>query len=370
MEKFIYIVDYHQRKNNNHILGNKNVTGVEPCIVPWQTLIINQYGLSYICQSPAWLPRSIGSILDHNNYYDFINSHEARSIRQEMLDGTYYYCNQRICAVGFQKSAIKFTEPDSSYIPTTEFNERTIVHQLPKEIVFDFDYTCNFECPSCRTELINTNNGPIYDVNKQLVEKIKKLILDEIKDEIVVIRWAGGEPFISKAYQELWQYIIKLGKPNIRNIIQTNGSYFHKRQEILESFLPYIDSLRISFDAGSSSTYAVIRKNGNWETLLENCQIVKNLRDKLSPNTKLISDFVVQLNNFEEISQYIDIVTNIGFDIINLGKMWNWGTWPDDVFNSLNVSDSKHPRYNEFKEIFNNQITRSNKVVGTYWQNA
>lgn len=368
MEKFIHIVDYHQRKNNNQTLGNKNVSCSVNCSKPWDSIVINQNGVSYSCLSPAWLPRSIGSILDYDNYYDLANDYAGRSNRQEILNGTYYYCNHNICADHFQRKFIKFTDPDPTYVPVTEFSEETIVRRLPKEIVLDFDFTCNYECPSCRTGLINNNNGPIYDINKQIVEKIKKLIIDEIKDEVVTFRWAGGEPFISKAYLELWQYIVDSGKVNIRNVIQTNGSYFHKRQELLESFLPYVDTLRISFDAGTASTYAKIRKNGNWETLLENCRIVKRLIDKSSPSTKLVGDFVVQLENFKEIPEYINTVTEIGFDEIKLGKMWNWGTWPNDVFESLNVSDSSHPQYHEFKQILEQELSKSTKLINHYWR--
>jgi MoaA/NifB/PqqE/SkfB family radical SAM enzyme len=366
MERIIHIVDYHQRKNNNQVLSNKNVVADHDCKIPWNTLLINKYGISYICLSPAWLPKSIGSILDYNTLNDFLNTHEAKSIRQEILNKSYYYCNSNICGMYFSKPSIKYSI-DTEYTPLTEFDQRTIINKIPTNIIFDFDYTCNFECPSCRTELINENNGPESIENFKIVEKIKNLIIDNITTERVNIRWAGGEPFISKAYIELWKYIIDSKKLNIRNTIQTNGSYFHKRTELLTEFLPYIDELRISFDAGTPATYSQVRKNGNWDTLISNSKLIKDLIVSTGANTRLISDYVVQECNYTELCEYASTVTDIGFNQINIGKMWNWGTWPTDEFNRRNVTDVDHPAYEKFFEELKKVKYKFKNINANYW---
>jgi sulfatase maturation enzyme AslB (radical SAM superfamily) len=366
MERIIHIGDHHQRKNNNHCLGNKNVISDYHCYIPWNTLLINKYGLSYICLSPAWLPKSIGSINDYDTFNDFFNNHEARSIRQEILNNSYHYCNSNICGDYFPKPNVKHSAPVEHTL-AEEFSQKTIVNYMPRNIIFDFDYTCNFECPSCRTHLINENNGPDAIENFKIVEKIKTLIIDNITTEQVNIRWAGGEPFISKAYQELWKYISNSGKLNIRNTIQTNGSYIHKRTELLNNFLPYIDSIRISFDAGTPATYSQLRKNGNWDTLLSNSRLLKELVIKSGSTTKLVSDYVVQDCNYKEMTKYAEIVDSIGFDEIRIGKMWNWDTWPLDEFNKRNVSDSAHPDYKKFLEELKKVKQEFTNIIASYW---
>jgi sulfatase maturation enzyme AslB (radical SAM superfamily) len=371
MKEIIVIEDYHQRKNNDHILFDKHATGVKRCRNPWGRLVINESGSTYICASPAWLPKSIGSILDYTDIFDLLNSYEARSIRSEVASNRYTYCNQKLCShLSTAESKTKIisieeaTPADFILLEEDQFTASSKTKKLPSEICLDFDYTCNFKCPSCRTDIINYNMGPRSSINQQLVEKIKHLIIDRYVESNtpLTIRWAGGEPFVSHAYLELWEYIISKGNTKIRNIIQTNGSYLTKRSALLKIFLPYIDQLRISFDAGTAETYKTIRVNGEWDTLLENCQYIRQLIDSQSEHKiNLLSDFVVQRNNYKEIPQYIDIVKSLGFDNINLSKMWNWGTWPTDEFRQLNIGDTTHPEHNLLIDILCNYT--ADKIV-------
>lgn len=372
MERIILFVDHHQRKNNNQILFDKKVKTSRKCNSPWETLTVNQFGESYLCLSPAWLPKSIGSLLDHDNIFNLLNSHEALSIRTEILNNRYSYCNSNICGIFFnQLSKTEFdTSPD-----TTEFNlldsnfftEDAKVTKIPKNIIFDFDYTCNFVCPSCRSDLINNNKGPMADTNNLIVEKIKKLIIDNIRSP-TEIRWAGGEPFISKAYTELWEYIAQSENKFIKNVVQTNGSYLKKKKDLLLNFLPYVTELRISFDAGTARTYEKNRVNGNWQTLLENSEWVIDLIKKNNFKTRVSADFVTQLNNYKEIPDYVNIAKKIGFNSIKIGKMWNWDTWAPEEFQERNVSDNNHPLYKDFLDVLRHPaILKDSTITKNYW---
>ena len=368
MERYINIVDYHQRKNNNQIIFDKQAKKLPMCRNPWNKLVINQFGAAYICNSPAWLPKSIGSLLDYDDFLSLLNTYEAREIRSEVALKRNSYCNHKICGhfgQFFQKyfGQNPIIQPTSTetfkFLEEKEFTTNSSVDKLPSEICFDFDYTCNFQCPSCRTEMINHNQGPMVETNKKLVDKIKHVVLNRYIDSKrpLLIRWAGGEPFISHAYLDIWQYMADKNITNIKNIIQTNGSYLKKRSELLKKFLPQIAVLRISFDAGAKNTYEKIRVNGDWDTLLENCDYVIKLIKELNIDTQIESDFVVQLDNFQEIPQYIEIAKSIGFNKINLTKMWNWDTWPMEKFQELNISSDQHPRHQELKEIIENYTT-------------
>ena len=353
MERYINIVDYHQRKNNKQVFFAKDIVNLPVCRRPWADLVINQYGIGYICASPAWLPKGIGSVLDYDNIFDMLNSHEARAIRSEVSLNRYSYCNHKIC--GYIPQQIE-TVPDAQntiLLTENQFTATSTVNYLPSRLCFDFDYTCNFKCPSCRTKMINHNRGPMYDTNKLVVNQIKKLLLDEYAktNSVVQIRWAGGEPLVSKAYLDLWKYIAKLGNTTIRNTIQTNGSYLIKRSKILKDFLPYIDEVRISFDAGTAETYKKIRVNGKWSDLIKNCKYLKELINQLDVKVILHSDFIVQLDNYLEIPQYIETAKSLGFNQIGIGKMWNWNTWSMEEFDHLNISDPTHPKHTDLLVI-------------------
>jgi MoaA/NifB/PqqE/SkfB family radical SAM enzyme len=107
--------------------------------------------------------------------------------------------------------------------------------------------------------------------------------------------------------------------------------------------------MRISFDAGTAETYKNTRTNGKWSTLIDNCRFFNDIRKDYK--IKLISSFVVQFDNYLEIPLYVKLAESLGFDVIQLNKMWNWGTWPDDTFKKLNITDPMHSNYKELLDI-------------------
>jgi hypothetical protein len=50
--------------------------------------------------------------------------------------------------------------------------------------------------------------------------------------------------------------------------------------------------------------------------------------------------------------------------------MWSWGTWDDEEFARINVSDLKHPNYQEFLDILRDPVIKNdNQIVKGYWRN-
>jgi sulfatase maturation enzyme AslB (radical SAM superfamily) len=318
---------------------------------------INYNGEIFLCSSPSWIPKFVGNILKVNSIYDALNSTLSRQIRNEILNDRYFYCNDKICGF-FRNIPSKFynKQPidEQSLVPLPDLdNDQLQVNSIPANIIFDFDYTCNFKCPSCRTEVINWNKDHVIrGINNGIAHQIKTLIIDRIDTQPVNIRWCGGEPFISEVYMDLMNYIVGTGKTNIQSIIQTNGSYLKKHAALLSGFLPHVSELRISFDAGTAETYRRLRANGDWTTLLDNVRFVKQLIDQQGVATKLTADFVVQTDNYKEIPEFVKTCQDIGITNINLQKMWNWGTTGQEEFDRNNVYNSAHPEYNDLKQIF------------------
>lgn len=333
---------------------NKQLRSVEHCRVPWDTLGVNSNGDIFICSSPSWIPKFVGNLLKVQTIFDALNSDMAQQIRQEILAGRYFYCNNRICAFFNKIPTEQYQTLPLDTEPLTFLSSQDLlIDRIPKNLIFDFDYTCNFQCPSCRTELINNNKHQIIrTINNDIVAKIKHLIIDQITDQPVEIRWCGGEPFISEVYLDLLEYITQLNKTNIRHVIQTNGSYLKKKSDLLEKLLPSMTELRVSFDAATADTYHKIRVNGQWQSLIDNVQWARNQIDAQGTNTLLSADFVVQLDNYKEIPEYVKLCHELGIDKITFQKMWNWGTWPKNIFKEKNVYDPAHPNYTDLLAIF------------------
>jgi MoaA/NifB/PqqE/SkfB family radical SAM enzyme len=345
------------QKRQSQIFFDKQYTGAGKCHIPWNTLGINNNGNAYICASPSWIPIFVGNMFESTDIYDILNSRESLKIRQEILAGRYYYCNTRICDFfNFKDTESYQAQPTSQ----DNFNELDFkdapglyVNKIPTNLIFDFDYTCNFKCPSCRTEIQNWNADHIRrPINDQLVEKIKHLIIDEIHDQPISIRWCGGEPFMSEVYVELFNYIISTGKTNIQNIIQTNGSLFTAKKDLVKDFLPYVSDLRISFDAGCAETYGLTRVGGDWDRLIDNTKFVVDLIKKHKFKTRVSADYVVQKNNYKDLPQFVEVCKALDIKINLTHKMWNWGTWDEETFNDMNIYHPKHPLYDDLKTYF------------------
>lgn len=345
------------QKRQKQIFFDKHLTKNTRCRVPWNTLGVNANGNVYICQSPSWVPIFVGNIFETDNIYDILNSEKSKKIRQEILANRYYYCNNTICPFFGKLKQDTYT---SSPINENDLKELELiespdlyVNKIPSELIFDFDYTCNFKCPSCRTETQNWNNDHIRrPVNDKIVEKIKTMIVDKIDNQPVTIRWCGGEPLMSEVYIELFNYIINSNKKNIQSIIQTNGSLLKSKKELMVQFLPYISELYISFDAGTEETYKLTRVGGDWNRLLENTKFIVDLIKENNFKTNVRADFVVQRYNYKELPQFANVCKELGIRPNRMQKMWNWGTWDQSTFDDLNVYNPSHELYNDVKKYF------------------
>jgi len=337
------------------IFYDKNYQHSTPCSIPWNTMGVNAHGDVFICSSPSWVPKFVGNLLQTSDVFDILNSKIAQQIRQEILAGRYYYCNTKICNFFSKKSLTSYQHhltPNQEPLPFASTPE-LLVDQIPKNLIFDFDYTCNFRCPSCRTELINHNKHHIIrPINNSIVQQIKHQIIDRIADQHVEIRWCGGEPFISEPYTELLDYISRSGKTKIQHIVQTNGSYLQSKSDMIEQLLPTLKELRISFDAATADTYHRTRVNGVWDNLLNNVAWVKNLIHEKNATTKLEANFVVQMDNYQEIPAFVQLCKDLEIKHIYFQKMWNWGTWSQEEFDHKNIYNPDHHDYEKLVEVF------------------
>ena len=305
------------RERQQQIFFDKHVPKSTHCWVPWQTMGINANGNIFICESPSWVPKFVGNILEVTDVYDALNSQMAQAIRREILENRYYYCNHKISRVLAPKNKLINVTPSKDDLAPLPFedSESTRVTSIPKNLIFDFDYTCNFRCPSCRTELINNNkHHVIRPINDNISSKIKELVIDKIGTQAVEIRWAGGEPFISEVYVDLMRYCVN-SKKNIKHVIQTNGSYLISKADLLEELLPHVKELRISFDAATADTYSKIRVGGVWENLINNVKHVKEQIARLNAKTVV----AVELGDGQNVyARYNTNLSRVEYKGINL----------------------------------------------------
>jgi len=141
----------------------------------------------------------------------------------------------------------------------------------PSEMIFELDNTCNLECIMCNgtfssSILKNRENkkyksGP-YDKAfvKQLIPYLKQL---------EVAKFLGGEPFLIPLHYDIWEEIIKHNKSCAINL-QTNGTVFNNKIASLLERGKF--QIGISIDSLQKERFEQIRKNANFDHVLENLE--------------------------------------------------------------------------------------------------
>jgi MoaA/NifB/PqqE/SkfB family radical SAM enzyme len=310
----------------------------------------------YLC-CPSWLDVDIW---DGNGIKSSFNSKKANDVRNSILDGSYKYCNHIQCpylsGMKNEKLSKKFIEKTKESIDFLK-NSNT-----PNTINFCFDRSCNFQCPSCRNELINYLGNDRKSVDLKLKE-----IENEISTEIKRLYLSGSaDPFYSKSFR---QFLINLDSKKFKNLksihLHTNASLWNEDMwEKMKSIHPFVNSCEISIDAATKETYETkTRIGGNWETLLDNLKFITKI-----PTIKFYSfSFVVQDTNYTEMYDFykmIEMYMKCRIDDtiweVKTNVITNWGTYTDKEFLTKDVSNPEHREHKKFLKILENMKNFSN----------
>lgn len=298
----------------------------------------------FLC-CPSWLPVDINN---GDGISSSFNSDKAKEIRESILDGSYKYCDKIQCPF---LSRLKNNKIPFNFIPKTKesidyFKEIS----KPSIINFCFDRSCNFQCPSCRNELINYTGNDRLSVEKKLKE-----VENEISPFVKKIYLSGSaDPFFSKSFR---QFLINLDINKFKNLkfihLHTNGSLWTPSMwEKMKSIHRFVKSCEISIDAAKKETYEnKVRIGGNWETLHENLRFIT-----LIPNIKHYTfSFVVQDSNYMEMFDFYKMIENYMNKRVDRVKwevktniITNWATFSDEEFLKKDVSDINHKDHSKF----------------------
>jgi MoaA/NifB/PqqE/SkfB family radical SAM enzyme len=327
----------------------KNLKG-KFCSKPFETLSVRDDGSCWMCCT-SWLPYSIGN-LNEQSFDEIWHGEVATTIRNSILDGSFRYCNHTVCGDISENRLENLTgEPTAAEFPT--------------HIMFENDSSCNLSCPSCRTEKIYDYEGPDYDRKLALHNKIINAVFSEPHDkEIILDISGGGDPFGSKIFRDFLINFDPTPWPNLKLDLQTNGvmltpTYWRR----IKKWHSKIRAIRISFDAGCEETYDIVRRGGNWKTLLTNCDYI-NSEILKNPNVYVLTQFVVQDLNYKEMKDYANLILSRypNFYYVEFQLVIDWGTWSKDIYNQRTIWKIEHPEYTEFKKILKDPVFSNPKV--------
>jgi molybdenum cofactor biosynthesis enzyme MoaA len=325
------------------------------CHLPFTHLSTGFQGSVFACSCPAWVPFSIGNILEAPSADAIWNSDVAVEIRRSVLDGDYSYCSRTQCSFITAQKLPRKSEITSPKLRAYIDNHTTRISDVPVMVELNHDPTCNLACPSCRTEIVAATSDEV-DLYAEASERAILPLLRKVVGHTYIT--GGGEAFASKHFRSILRALNRDEYPGLSVYLITNGQLMtpHRWSEFpnLPEMLAIVS---VSVDAACAETYEKLRRPGKWTPLMKNLDFLAEMR-RTNRIPRLGLNFVVQKDNFREILDFVSLADGLGTDQIWFQRVVNYGAYDEATFAEVNVTAPTHPNHSELLEILRNPVLR------------
>ena len=193
---------------------------------------------------------------------------------------------------------------------------------------------CNLNCKTCVRHSWEEEMGFME------MEDYRKLIkeLKDFKGLGRVSFWGIGEPLYHPQIAEMVELASGLG---VKTQIITNALLLDhdKAEALLEAGL---DSLVVSVDGTSPETMADIRSGAELQTVIENVQNFRKVRDKKKKECEIGIEYVIMKSNVDELKDLRKLAFKMGASFIFLTNLLPYTEdMSDEILYSFSISRSK-----------------------------
>jgi MoaA/NifB/PqqE/SkfB family radical SAM enzyme len=314
------------------------------CTTPFVYLEVHKGGVHSCC--PSWLPNRISSLEDIDKAWE---SEELKKVQESILDGSYKYCSKTQCP--YLSELITTGNRPKGFIDKSNFNINDY-KSGPTNINFAFDRSCNLTCPSCRNVAIMADGTEL-----EFIDNTINKIVDIYGKNMTMLYLSGtADPFASKSIRKLLLNFDRKKFPKVNHIhLHTNALLLtEKMWNSLSHIHDLIKTIEISIDAANEETYKIVRRGGDWQTLLNNLDFISTIKLR----NKNVS-FVTQDTNYMEMEDFYILMNKIFKNDINVffNKITNWGTYTPAEFTIKQIWNESHPEF----QMFLHQLNKINK---------
>ena len=309
------------------------------CSLPFDELDVLD-GKSHLCCA-SWLPQSVGDLAEQP-WREVWNSDTAQSI----LDGSFRFCNKTACP---KIADNKLPRKDQLVANSDRWrdvieNFRTRLAHAPERVNLAYDQTCNLSCPSCRTGKVAADAATRARFDKLQDEQILPL-LRQVKLAFIT---GSGDPFASRNFRNLLDRLGPEDYPDLRFQVMTNGMLFTPREwDRFPTLHGRTAFLRISLDAATGPTHELLRRGARWPVMEQNLAFAAKLRSEGLIDRLEIS-FTVQVDNFAEMGDAVDLARHYNADNISFTRLTNWGTFTAEQYAQKAVFMPGHSQHGDF----------------------
>jgi MoaA/NifB/PqqE/SkfB family radical SAM enzyme len=262
VENFLNSWDY--KKQNFNYKNSKKC-----CLAPYTTLNFDTTGIMRVCcynnkfVLGTYPETSLKDAWNNPSRQEFINS-----LTNKSFPGGCDHCF---------KQALQGNIANALFTQFDHFDGHLASGDYPISLNFDFGSICNLECIMCGGKWSSSIRK-----NREKMPPIKSPYDDEFLEQLKpfltsakFINFLGGEPFLNPIYYKIFKLLMVRNK-SVYGAITTNGSIYNSK---IEEYLRELKNtcIIISMDSLNKKTYELIRKNGNFEIMMDNLQKFKNL---------------------------------------------------------------------------------------------
>lgn len=172
--------------------------------------------------------------------------------------------------------------------------------KFPSMVILDITNVCNLECSHCPHKSIKKLPG--YKPTFMQWNTYKKIIKELSENNILLFRFASdGESLLHPRFIEMVRYAKKNKIFPIN--LTTNGLLLDEKMTaaLLKTQIDVID---VSLDAYTKEKYEIVRKKSDYHKVMANVHNLLYLRNKISPETKVMVSMIDQSETKDEIELF------------------------------------------------------------------
>ncbi|MCD6352989.1 MAG: SPASM domain-containing protein, partial [Proteobacteria bacterium] len=177
--------------------------------------------------------------------------------------------------------------------------------EFPPMVILDVCNVCNLECIHCPHVTLKKEKS--YQPTFLKWEWFEKIANEVGRHPGTLLRYASdGESLLHPRFVDMVAYAHQNGV-NLQNLT-TNGYALgaETSKKLLKAGMDVID---VSLDAFRKETYERIRVKSNYHRIMSNVHKLIELRDKISPDTKIMVSIVDQPEAKGEVDDFVDYWT-------------------------------------------------------------
>ena len=196
---------------------------------------------------------------------------------------------------------------------------RSDVDYLPVKLDVENVSRCNFACRMCA---VSTWRKGIR-ARDMTYQEFCALINEQYG--LVEIKLNGiGEPLMQGG--TFYRMINYARARRIWTRITTNASLLHLNENYKYLVLSGVNEIDISIDGADKATFEEIRRQSNFQRVIENCQTLNGfLRSRKKPSAKMWT--LVQKANVANLSAHVDLARRLGFrHLVFSTQLHGWGS--------------------------------------------